>query len=317
MLEPELYKIRSVSACMGCAYHLFTDNFKKIFRRMWLPILVTSLCMSVAMLMAQNMERIQLAGSGMYSPELMMAMGEYSIVQLISLIPALWMGGRLFGLLNDRTTGWNVRRLIKGYVSVIVAMIVVELVFFLIGMAVGGALTATAFLSLGFLVIFVASVPLIYSWMKYFMDPDMRLGMLFGKAYKAGWRHWGFLFGLFFLVALIMVVICVILFLPAMGLETAAQANAAGMLGGDASGLPAAFSVLTYVVFACTYFILYFVEIWMTFNIYYGYGSVEAREHGDDVEREVLDDGAAPFDGRRIEEGGYSSEPKNDFEEIR
>ena len=88
MLEPELYKIRSVSACMGCAYHLFTDNFKKIFRRMWLPILVTSLCMSVAMLMAQNMERIQLAGSGMYSPELMMAMGEYSLVQLISLIPA-------------------------------------------------------------------------------------------------------------------------------------------------------------------------------------------------------------------------------------
>ena len=45
--------------------------------------------------------------------------------------------------------------------------------------------------------------------------------------------------------------------------------------------------------------------------------AVEAREHGDDVEREVLDDGAAPFDGRRIEEGGYSSEPKNDFEEIR
>ncbi len=116
-----------------------------------------------------------------------------------------------------------------------------------------------------------------YCAIMYLMEPNATFSGVLGKNYRKGWRHWGFLFGVVFVTSLITFVCSLVIQAPIAILQLIENMNAIGVGMGDASGLPAMFSVLKGpIIFLCTWLYVY-VELWALLAVYFAYGTVEAK----------------------------------------
>lgn len=261
-MEQELYKTRSAAACVRTAYQLFTDNFRRIFRRIWLPALAMATALATA-----------------YIPPLRL------LCPVLSIVASIWFYMCLLPLFNGQPQKKNLTKVLKlWFLGMTISFIAGA-----IGGAVWGlfisvpALTPhllEAFCVLGLLAGIVALIfgmPFYFFIMKYIME-DISIRHSLWPSLKTGLRHWGFLFVVMFLATLILSLICIVLFMPMMVLIFAQSQSIAGVIMGDPSGLPSGFIWLLAITVIATFFIMIIMEVWMTCVLYYAYGSIEQQE---------------------------------------
>ncbi|MGI6232219.1 MAG: hypothetical protein ACOYJF_05125 [Prevotella sp.] len=284
-MNTELYKIRSVKACIADAYQLFEENFKTILRRTWLPSLILSLVVGVYLCFNTVYSAMPSAGLSVTDSIKLLA---GTVVFILAFYGVLFfLSGRFFSMLNGQPVRFNYFRSLK--LTLLGILIGVAIV--LITMAVAIPLTKNSspylfaqvlkvagLVCLVLLIFAVALIPpMSYSFMKYMMEPQTKLKSVMGSFLRRGYRRYGFLLGLLLLVALIYYVIQLIINIPVGILTFAGSINQFGIDGGDVSGLPSTFGIITFVVTTCITFISNYVGMWFLLNFYYAYGSVEAR----------------------------------------
>ena len=203
-MEQELYRSRNVSKCVKAAYTLFNTNFKHIFKKLWLPFLVLS------MLLAWNLK--------IYFQSLAFP---YSELQpdafTISIIMGIIVAGLLFYFKPEDTT--------QGLMNSAVLLKVLAICFLLM------------------VVIILLIIPIYYAFMQ-FMIEDGKLRSTFFPAVKTGFKHWGFLFVVLFVLGLIMSIFISVMMMPVFILTISQVSSMKSMAMGDPSGLPAYFSWL-------------------------------------------------------------------------
>lgn len=296
-MEQELYRSRNVAKCVKAAYTLFNSNFKRIFLKLWLPFLVLSL------LLAWN---IKICISLSYMPQKMMEADNFSLVLyvvffLLSLIAYVWSFGSVFNLLNVKGVKVNVIKLIK---LVVVSWLIGLIIAVILGLIIYGMIHYSkppetgqpvaaimmkimAVVGLMILVISLLLIPFYYAFMQYMME-DNKLRKTFFPAIKIGFRHWGFLFVVYFVLILISIIFISVMMMPVIILSVSQTFSMKSIAMGDPSGLPSYFGWLYFITFSIIYFIMLFFLTWSTFVLYYAYGSIRRNEMDRDLQKKEL-----------------------------
>lgn len=329
-IENELYKVRSVRACIKSATDMMVSNPLTILRRTWLSTLALSIVTSLSILLSSLLESQQpttTETSIVNTPLLIL-----SVISLIAYIAiASWWGASVISLLTGRKVKDNIRRilyLILAMLGLYVIMGVCISVGYTLPMFGGkaslGHPTIISPLVAGIVVVLalIFTLPISYSSMKYLVEPQQKLTSIVGKPYMTGLHRWGFLFMAALLGGIIISILIVITGVPEIILETAKKANDIGMAMGDSNGLSASFTVLQFCVTILCYFIWYYIYCWMNFVYYYVYGSIEAKEMAKkDVITTTTGNSADNHDIEAIDkhlklEAGKASDSKLDIEDI-
>ena len=285
-METELYKSRSHSACIKAAYILFSTHLTTVFKRTWLPVLVYSIVLAALIIL--YMPNKAWTDAGLSTPfERLLIMGGVDVLALAS---SVWIATVLASLFNGLPKRSNLLHslLLNVFLAGIILLAAIVLregdvlamkaLFSMKMSAETAGVASWGILILLATIIGAALLPLAFSLMKYWIEPDMKLSVVFGKAYRRGLRHWGFLFITLFVMALIFGLILFVLSIPFGIIAMAQVCNQIGILQGDLSGIPSGFSVLLYGTALITFFLSIYLVIWSIFVLYYAYGSIEATE---------------------------------------
>jgi hypothetical protein len=136
-------------------------------------------------------------------------------------------------------------------------------------------------------VIILLIIPIYYAFMQ-FMIEDGKLRSTFFPAVKTGFKHWGFLFVVFFVLGLIMSIFISVMMMPVFILTISQVSSMKSMAMGDPSGLPTYFSWLYFITFVVVYFITMFLVTWGIFVLYYAYGSIKRNEMDRELQKKEL-----------------------------
>lgn len=275
-----LNKSRSYTACISASHRMLFDNIRAIFRHTWLYTLL--LAMSIALLSLFYTRA--LTDGGYTHPS-------YTLLMVSAVLVACFHVGyvsRIFMLLGHQSMKWNLVRCIRllgVYLCIMAIVSVVQwgLVYLVIGTGPFVPLykmPVIACVIIGVSLFFsCVLLPYVYVFVKYLMEPDSKLSKILLKAYKVGWRYWGFIFITLLLAALCAAVCMFFVSIPMLIISMANTLSAIGVgYMGDPSGLPSYFSVLQYVVVALSSFICLYVYVFVIFVCYFMYGSIETRE---------------------------------------
>lgn len=268
MIEKNLYKDRSYSSCIHSAYELMFTNFATIFRKTWLAALVYSavVCLSVLF-------------------------NSFSWMQLLLAVPVIfglsWLGASVVSMLNDKPFKHNYIYCLQAVLSLAIIVILFSVIIIMCGtvilLSLGNKLpehfnslylASLAFITLLFI---IAAIPLSYSIMKYLVESNDRIWSVLGKAYRKGWRYWGFITLVFILCIIIIAVLYVVIGSPRLVIYLANQNNTYGLTFGDPNGLPKYFDTLDYIVSTIITFLSCYINLWVFFVLYYVYGRIETR----------------------------------------
>lgn len=313
-MENDVYKIRSLGSCMKAAYTLFTTNLKTILRRTWLPAVVMSVLAGLMVLPYFNYIYHQPTPTQPVNAASITLMVSAIVFSLLEMGASAWLTAIIVSLLNGRSMKANLPRIIRYTLVLLLIVCVVAVVstgVSFIPFATAGkagittkVITLSSVLSLAVSLCFViALLPLYYSSMKYFMEPERKVFSILGKPYRTGWRYWGYLFMLCLLAGIIVTIIYLIVTMPASVLGLATMNDAFGLELGDASGMPGYMRPVACVATAISAFILTYVMVWMTVLSYYAYGHIEAKEKMKQENKAAL--------------AKSSKEVETDFEEIK
>lgn len=275
-----LNKSRSYTACISASHRMLFDNIRQIFRHTWLYTLLFALSIALVSMFYVKV----LTGGGYASPSFVWLIIAGVLMACLQIVYV----ARVFMLVGGRTMKWNVIRCIRLFIVYLCFSVVVSAVqWALVYMTVGGnAVVTPDKLTEVMLVIICSSVlfgcvflPFIYVFTKYVLEPESKLSKVFFKAYKVGWRYWGFIF-----ITLLLATLCaaVCIFFVSIPMIIISMANTLSVMGvnylGDPSGLPAYFGILQYVVVAVSSFICLYINMFVIFVCYFMYGSIETRE---------------------------------------
>jgi hypothetical protein len=288
-MEQELYKSRNVAKCVKAAYTLFNTNFRRIFKELWIPFLVFSVLIAWY---------LKMYFQSLYSPLEVLQQGYlpivlHGVVSLLLLVADVWVMASIFNLLNVQGLKANIIKLVKLYLLYLLIGIIIILILSAIGAGVfyyfkpsesgQPVLDASIMLKIATvvglvaLVILLLLIPLYYTFVQYMMEEN-KLHKMFFPAMKTGYRHWGFLFVVYFVISLITLVFVSVMMMPALILFIAQASSISSIAMGDPSGLPSYFNWLYFITFAVMYFILLFFLTWALFVLYYAYGSIKRNE---------------------------------------
>ena len=285
-MEEDLYKIRSLAKCIQAAYELLSTNLKKIIKRTWLPAVVFSVIAAVThLLLIENSDITNIADA----PSLNHATWTLGTLgtAILSFVAMMWGFTHVISLLNGKSFKTNWPRMIKLFallfgVTVVLTAIIMALGYLpLMSLKAPPTPTSIALMTgtmmLGFVIATLCLIPAYYSVMKYCMEPEQKLGIVFGKHYRKGWRHWGFLFMLVLLVSIILCIFSIIVITPILIIQMACFMNTHGMSMGDASGIPSYYPWLAFATTLLCTFIWFYIMTWEIMVFYYAYGTIEAK----------------------------------------
>lgn len=284
-MENELYKMRSCGACLRDAYTWYIGHLKGVVKSTWWLALLTAFFFSLYYLGTSRQEQV----SGVN-----LSNGLYIGIGLLGMVVfGVWLSARWLTLFNLQSTRFNVGRIVKAMLVylcfVLVLAVIVSLVCILMGTAdiLGGlhgkSLAMSALLFIVVAAFLVALIPMVYSFTKYIYEPKQHVECVIGKPYRRGWRYWGFIFGTVFLAYLIYYIIFFMVCLPGLILLFAQGVDALGMDMGDASGLPASFTLQFIIIGTLSYFVILYISLWTMAVFFYVYGSIEARDNTDEA----------------------------------
>ena len=299
MNEEHPLKIRSARACVSAGFQLYLGNFRRIFRTTWLPALLCALVSALYSLttisaMTQLMGALSKTAQGNIGEN----MAQYIIqsgVSLLDFIVTLVFVSYGFSMLSrHRAEGaipyparWvslpDGRMLLRTIAVAIVWVVVTTIAGAIVmGIVVFGVLHQSyTTIGLGMLLLLVLAallLPLVYPSMRYLSTRDTRLFDLLGPGFRQGFRYWGGIFAVLFVVLLIAVIILSITMLPATVLTVASMKSLAGVMMGDPQGMPSYMGWLSFLVFTLSGFIQSYVILATLFPAYYMAGSIEQQE---------------------------------------
>ena len=284
-------KIRSARRTIADGLHLYTGNFRRIFRATWAPALACAVVTAFyyQMSAAAMSQLVQTAAATMQ--QIIMQ----SALSLLSAIVTLVLMSYVFRILaTHRAEGAIpyptrlvtrpdgpalVRSLLVAVVWVAVTMVVTVAVA--VPFTIGAMRQSLTLIILAFVLMVVGLVfmlPLVYPTMRYLTTTDTRFFRIMGSGYGQGLRHWGYIFSVLFVVALIASIILMVTTLPAIILLMAHMRSQAGALIGDPLGMPSYMSWLSLLVYTLAAFIQAYVILAAFFPAYYMAGSIEQQE---------------------------------------
>lgn len=290
MIDKELFKVRSFSACLKSAFLTFCDNFGVITRNTWTAALVFALLNGLAYMIPEV--DFHAKPSAIFVPLVL------SVLSAIAGILVLcWLSTRFVMLLR----GGSLKQLYMHNLKLAGIYVALWLVYVLLNIGICSLLTGllkwvpatlTGMLAIStadLLVFCMACLPLVYTGMRYVVEENVSIREVFGRPYRMAWRYAGFMFITVFVTLIVLVPIIIVLGLPLHVLILAEQSNALGMALGDASGLPENFCLLEAAVSVAVGFLMAYVLMWVMLVNYYIYTSVESRMKGKDKDKADAD----------------------------
>ena len=175
-------------------------------------------------------------------------------------------------------------RMLLRTIAVAIVWVVVTTIAGIIGMGIvvfGVLHQSYTTIGLGILLLLVLAallLPLVYPSMRYLSTRDTRLFDLLVPGFRQGFRYWGGIFAVLFVVLLIAVIFLSITMLPATVLTVASMKSLAGVMMGDPQGMPSYMGWLSFLVFTLSGFIQSYVILATLFPAYYMAGSIEQQE---------------------------------------
>ena len=312
-----LMKARSYQSVLSVGFHLYTENFRRLFKASWQMALLHALsCGATGTLATIEIPKFTLA--------LMQQLATYQVVftetlqhfgltllELLGLTVltiatlALASAPILSKLKEHKDTGdvsvpphWLTAnphlmgRTLKGCFLTLFIMLA-PLVLFVALLAVADAVSSQFVMHhlmtscIAFVIVTIAALllglPLMHVLMKYLMEAPCGYWHTLGSNYGRAMRHWGALFLVFFVSTLLVQLVTLIVMMPAQILQLANQAAHLGQLMGDPLTMPPYMTVLTFVTFVLTCFIQFYVSQVMLVHNYYIYGSIETKEYEKDT----------------------------------
>lgn len=275
----ELYKSRSYTACLTEAFNTCAHNLKTIVLHTWgyaLALAITaSLCVSAATKILTN-------GADTAATACLLSL------TLLFIAASIALYGRATTLINGRKTGRNIGRAARITLVALCFYIVITILVGVITAVIAStqdlAQNATAALAVSIganaftLILWLLTLPYVYVFAKYMMEPDKKLRRLLIASYKTGFRYWGFIFATEFLAWLCMTVCAIVIALPAVIIISAKAMSISGVNAfGDPTGLPAGFEAMQFGWFALASFIWAYISIFSMLVCYLIYGSIETR----------------------------------------
>lgn len=297
-------KSRGASACIRLGYRLYAGNFKRIFRATWLLALAYAVVCSAALTLTTiELPRAAVELLGEMSRG-QVNFNEYLLVVLaiaaLAIVGgvaetlfyssgmALLAGHENYGAipqakrlqLFSRPLAW---RTVK-------AALVLLLFFVIISAVVGGAVyvchslasaatyTTIAVAGLLLLVLLLLALPVSFVAFKYVMRRETRFWPLLAADYPVALRHFGFIFVVMLVSALVVLAAMFVLAQPAHILATANFQSNIGTLMGDPAGMPPYIGALSAAIFLFAGVVMAYARMSILYTSYYMYGSIEAQE---------------------------------------
>lgn len=296
-MENDLYKIRSLGGCLKAAYDLFSSNLRHILRRTWLPavlVMVFESILVIAATLVSGLMAVPMLGSqpiGQPAPasEFIVPGVVLLVALLVSFAVSTWLYTIVVSLLNGESMKVNLPRIIRLALLFLAVVIGVNLITYFVSLIpmVGAKSMAevSAKSMVGAIinvvltiVFFIVLLPLVYSFMKYSMETGTKLASVFKRPYAVGWKHWGYIFMVVLLAAIIVTIICCLAGLPLIVCSLAYQSNLFSKMMGDGDGLPWMYYLLFFLAAAIYSLASTYANVWITMTFYYAYGHIEAKE---------------------------------------
>lgn len=273
-MEQELYKTRSLSACLKSALDTVCNNAKTIITNTWLPALV---CALVAAAMAVI--------NGNSTIDFVLRL----VIFLVAIVANAFLLGKVATMLNGRKLKLNFKRFVLvGLLTLGLTILAIMILAAVFAMTNNWALSSGSTNSMSYamiacgviiLIMGIALLPTAYSCMNYVYGESATFGSIFGKPYKTGLKSWGFLF----MIHLLLGIICTIALIPILAvpfiLGIANAANMGSMMLGDENGLPSYFIPLYYFASVLSSFIFAYIAIWAHITTYYAYGNIKYKHN--------------------------------------
>jgi len=311
--EGTLMKQRSHLACLSAGYKLYTSNFKAIFTSSWISAILYSLaCGALGVISLFEMPRFTLMILANNNPESPFYTSPEFITFTAIFLSVIILGGLfevLFYSCNisllqkhsetscipapakwyriDTSAFW---RMFKACFFTGCVALIAYIIFALIHIAIIycfkasdiSPVTIARYNIIGsclisLLVVFLI-LPFNYIIMRYMINTSDSFWQSIFRKYSTATRHYGQIFSVNLLNAIIYTLCSMIISIPAIILSFANSTATTGHLYGDPLGMPTYIVPLTAVVFVVIGFIQIYLRATFIFPAYYIYGSIETYE---------------------------------------
>ncbi|MBR4898456.1 MAG: hypothetical protein IKZ48_06700 [Prevotella sp.] len=308
--EQSVFHVRSSRAVIINGYKLYMNNFRTIFRHTWPFAIVYSIVIAMMMYaflhsLPQLMTATKLAQQGVMTNDLRTFQAfMYPLLLVIMLINIL-LASPVFKLFSEyqqsgviapptkwyRVGAWPMMlcmlRLLLWFILLdIIVSMAIGIIFgigavllMVTGINIGNAMITIGVASILVSIIVMAMLlPLVYTTFKYLLTPRSSFVNILTHTYSVGLRHWGSLFLVMFMVAIINAIISTVIMLPYNILTAAITTSLAGVANGDPIGMPDYMGWMSFIVFCLAGFVLAYLTLSTLFPLYYLYGSIEKQE---------------------------------------
>lgn len=285
----DLFKYRSVTACMKASYELISDHFASYLKKTWWAVLIYAVFMALTIYF--RMPNMHLHDWGNAYP--VMSFIIQSLVYLAFFLTNYICGAAIWTWLNKKSFGNN-------FLHFLVVYLILD--FFLALFTIGGtsliqgfyvafaakavaakqSLTTAMGIAAGLGVVDLILMCIVILPFAHIIPNVLLLekGEKFSpwKSYKQGLRHLGSIFKLGFLSTVVIAILTFIVMIPCMILSWAQISSQLGALGGDPLGVPGYFTLLFLVVLIASIFVFLYIGSWMVIAYAYLYGSHKTIE---------------------------------------
>lgn len=293
-MESDLYQIRSLGGCTKAAYELFVSNIATILKQTWLPALLVAIATTASLYIL-----LFTGAESFASPNLQAIITKFAILIVTFLCSVAffsWHNGIILSLITGQNRKQSIIRVARVnaiYVAMgILFTAVIGAIFVFTSLQqppiqalkptetapIVNYFTVSLLVTLATIIIFaIAVIPLLYSSVKYLVEPKQKIFSIFTHGYLTGLKRWGFLFLLTFILNIIVTIILAICYLPISILTISQYMNLLGTFIGDANTLPTLFPVIFIATSLLVQFIIVYVATGISMVYYYAYGSIEAQ----------------------------------------
>lgn len=285
-MEDELFnKERSTTSCIRAAFDYYSKNAAKIFRKTWIPALIAAILSNVP--------------TGLLSSPDLATMSPHKLLTFVCIASASFIlsifvyilfRAKMYGMLNGEPSKRNyVRNLSVVFLSVILIGIIALCCTgfsYACTTLVHGHLEGHAsipviikcLIGTVFIILIALALPFSFANTQYLIDCKIPFSYIFRKAYKTGWKNWGYLFSVLFVCGILTGIAYCIVFSPSAVLFLASDLNLYGITLGDANSLPTYFPVLAFFLTTLSSLIFEYVDIWLMLVLYYTCGHILTRQ---------------------------------------
>lgn len=285
----DLFKYRSVTACLRAAYDLISDNFTSILKKTWWAVLIYAIFLALTVY-------FRVPNKGLHDWGVSSPWASYILQTFV--YAALWVtsfvaSASIWNWINKKGLKFCLVR----FTLPAVACQAIGAFVLGVGMALAQAFfegyaakaipakesLTTAYAITGgisivlIILVLVVTLPFAYIIPRCMLT-EKKSDIAPWKSYKCGLRHLGGAVKLGILGSIILGVICAVIMLPTFILVWAQITSQLGALNGDALGTPGYFTLLFLVVLTITLAVATYLEAWLGIAYAYLYGSTATLE---------------------------------------